>query len=44
MKIQNLENGIVKLLPDEGKILIYKLNKNQYSEAITSRPELFTEQ
>lgn len=34
MKIENLGNGIVKITPDEGKKLIYALDKNEHSEAI----------
>lgn len=40
MKIQNLENGIVKITPDKGKKLIYKLDMKEHSEAIVDEKEV----
>jgi hypothetical protein len=39
MKIQNLENGIVKITPDAGKKLIYKLDRKEHSEAIVDEDD-----
>lgn len=40
MKIQNLENGLVKITPDSGKELIYKRDKKQHSEAVVKENEI----
>ena len=40
MKIQNLGNGIVKITPDDGKKLIYKLDRKEHSEAIVDEKEI----
>ena len=37
MKIINLSNGKVKLLPDEGKLLYCDLDKKEHSEAIVDQ-------
>lgn len=43
MKITDLGDGKVRLQPDVGKILYCELDKQEHSEAITSKPEMFEE-
>lgn len=40
MKIQKLENNQVKITPDNGKKLIYKLDRKEHSEAIVDEKEI----